>query len=308
MQPYWKNMSHARPKRVNLDRTDSLIEVNSHPPTVIHWPQENRRIAMLHYDHLPPAAVPEYQPQGHHVLTFFNLSGSGLETPIDREDWLDGKQATPPLQVPGMGLLCPDGVSHAAIWHQPLEATSFCLTSPFMDQVSQSLLDGATPDLIPHFGLYDGNLYHLAMVLKEALSDPQPGPISQLYRDQLMMAMAIYLVQGYGVRPLSPGVDHPLDNARLRRLFEYVETYLSTDMALAPLAAALNLGEFELCQAFLNRTGLSLYQYVQQQRQRRARLLLQVSKQSQEEIAQSCGYGDRLTLITHLGGSHADWS
>lgn len=59
--------------------------------------------------------------QGHHVLTFFNLSGSGLETPIDRKDWLDGKQVTPPLRVPGMALLCPDGVSYAVIWHQPYQ-------------------------------------------------------------------------------------------------------------------------------------------------------------------------------------------
>lgn len=50
--------------------------------------------------------------------------------------------------------------------------TSDCLTWSIKGLVRQSLLDRATPDLIPHSGLYDGNPYHLAMVLKDALSDP----------------------------------------------------------------------------------------------------------------------------------------
>ncbi len=300
-------MDHGKPKRVNLERVDSLMEVNSHPPTLAHWPRDHQRIVMLHYDHLPPGAVPEYRPEGHHALTLFNLSGAGLKTPvdIDREDWLDGQRVTPPLQVPGMGFLCPDCVSHAALWHQPLEATSFCLTSRFVDQVSRSIFDGATLDLLPHFGLYDANLYHLAMALKTLLSDPLAATADQIYGDQVITAMAAYLLESYGVRPLPPGLDHPLDNLRLRRLVEYVEAHLATEIALAPLAAALDLGEFQLCQAFLSRTGLSLYEFVQQQRQRRARLLLQVSPWSQEEIARCCGYGDRLTMITHLGGSGA---
>jgi transcriptional regulator GlxA family with amidase domain len=84
-------------------------------------------------------------------------------------------------------------------------------------------------------------------------------------------------------------------------LFAYVEAHLSSQIALAPLAAALDLGEFQLCQAFLSRTGLSLYEFVQQQRQRRARLLLRVSSLPQEEIARCCGYGDLPTMIEHLG-------
>jgi AraC-like DNA-binding protein len=293
-------MDHGKPKRVNLERADSLMEVNSHPPAITHWPRENPRIVMLHYDHLPPGAVPEYRPEGHHVLTLFNLSGAGLEPPIDRQDWLDGQSVTLPLQVPGVGFLCPDGVSHAALWHQPLEATSFCLTSRFVDQVSRSIFDGATLDLIPHFGLYDANLYHLAMALKTLLSDPLAATPDQIYGDHVMTAMAAYLLQGYGVRPLPPGLDHPLDNLRLRRLVEYVEAHLATEIALVPLAAALGLGEFQLCQAFLSRTGLSLDEFVQQQRQRRARLLLQVSSLPQEEIARCCGYGDLPTMIQHL--------
>ncbi|XGB41891.1 MAG: helix-turn-helix domain-containing protein [Nodosilinea sp. LVE1205-7] len=298
-------MNDGNAQLVNLDRADSLLEVNPHPPTVTHWPENDRSIVMMHYDRLPAGAVPEYRPQGHHVLTLFNLSGAGLETPIDRQDWLDGQPVSLPLQVPGVGFLCPNGVAHAACWRQPLEATSFCLTRRFLDQVSQLIVGGKAPDFIPRFGLYDANLYHLAMVLKEALSSPQPGPLGQLYLEQTMMAMAVYVLRTYGVRPQPPGPAHPLDNSRLRRLFEYVEAHLATEIALPSLAIALDLGEFQLCQAFLNRMGLSLYDFIQRQRQRRAQLLLQVSAQSQEEIARLCGYGDRSTMIHHLGRSGA---
>jgi AraC-like DNA-binding protein len=288
------------PNPVNLSQADSLNQVNPHPPAITHWPRENPRIVMLHYDHLPPGAVPEYRPEGHHVLTLFNLSGAGLATPIDRQDWLDGQSVTLPLQVPGVGFLCPDGVSHAAVWRQPLEATSFCLTTRFVEQVGQSIFGGAMPTLIPRFGLYDAHLYHLAIALKQILSDLQAMPLNQICGDHVMTAMAMYLLQGYGVRPLPPGVDHPLDNARLQHLFAYVEAHLSSQIAPESLAVALDLGEFQLCQAFLSRTGLSLYAYVQQQRQRRARLLLQVSSLPQEEIARCCGYADLPTMIQHL--------
>ena len=293
-------MDHDTPKPVNLAEHDSLTQVNAHPPAITHWPRENPRIVMLHYDHLPPGAVPEYRPEGHHVLTLFNLSGAGLATPIDRQDWLDGQSVTLPLQVPGVGFLCPDGVSHGAVWRQPLEATSFCLTTRFVEQVGQSIFGGAMPTLIPRFGLYDAHLYHLAIALKQILSDLQAMPLDQICGDHVMTAMATYLLHGYGVRPLPPSVDHPLNNARLQRLFAYVEAHLSSQIALAPLAAALDLGEFQLCQAFLSRTGLSLYEYVQQQRQRRARLLLRVSSLPQEEIARCCGYTDLPTMIQHL--------
>ena len=293
-------MMHIHPNPVNLSQADSLSQAFPFSPTVTHWPRESPQITVLQYDCLPPYTLPEYRPEGHHVLSFFNLSGADPTTPIDREDWLDGQRVTPPLPVAGMGLLCPDGVSHAAVWRQPLEATCFCLDSGFLQQVSQQMDNWDRTELIPRPNLYDDSLYHLAMVLKHGLEDPQPLPLSQLWGDRVMTAMAMYLLHSYGVRPLPPGVDHPLDNARLQHLFAYVEAHLSSQIAPESLAAALDLGEFQLCQAFLSRTGLSLYEYVQQQRQRRARLLLQVSSLPQEEIARCCGYGDLPTMIQHL--------
>ncbi|MFM7218607.1 MAG: helix-turn-helix domain-containing protein [Nodosilinea sp.] len=198
---------------------------------------------------------------------------------------------------------CPAGVPHQATWHQPLCNTVFCINQGFVNQVAPEMMPGSGLEFIPRPLIHDPNLYHLAMALKTLLSDPLAATADQIYGDQVITAMAAYLLESYGVRPLPPGLDHPLDNLRLRRLVEYVEAHLATEIALAPLAAALDLGEFQLCQAFLSRTGLSLYEFVQQQRQRRARLLLQVSPWSQEEIARCCGYGDRCTMIHHLGGS-----
>ena len=56
-------MDHGKPKRVNLERVDSLMEVNSHPPAITHWPRENPRIVCSTTITYPPAPCPSIVPR-----------------------------------------------------------------------------------------------------------------------------------------------------------------------------------------------------------------------------------------------------
>ncbi|MBU6230460.1 MAG: AraC family transcriptional regulator [Cyanobacteria bacterium REEB459] len=293
-------MDAANPFRVNLEDAASLTQVFPVTPTVVHWPADQGKVIMLHYDQLAPDSIAEYQPCGHSVLTLFHLDDCPVAVPVVRADRLAGEWFTHRLLHPATAQLCPDGVAHAAVWYQPLKVTSFCFTTAFLNQVGQSAFDGQTPELIPRSQICDDSLYHLAMVMKGELGAPVAEQTGPLFQAEMMFAMAIYLLKNYGARPWLGAPAQALDNRAMASLGEYIHANLHTEISLEPLATSLGLGELALCQGFLTRTGRTLHQFVQWQRQTKALWLLAVSSLCREEIAQQCGYDDVLTMALAL--------
>ena len=281
---------------INPGLAPGLRPVVSGSPTVTNWSPRENRVVIMDYENLAPSSTPEYIPQGHHL---FSLAAEPrwVEFEVDL-----GRQR--PVQVRhgyGSTFLCPAGAPHQATWHQPLCNTVFCLNEGFVNQVAAEMIPGNGLEFIPRPVIHDPNLYHLAMALKVDLTSP-PQAHLQLYYDHVMAALVMYLVKHYTSRCL-PLVDPgELDGRRLRWLLDYIELHLHQPMDLDTIAQELAMGELTLCWAFLNRMGRPLYEYVAEQRLKRAQVLVQVGGLPLTEIAQYCGYASVAAMQAQLAG------
>ena len=83
----------------------------------------------------------------------------------------------------------------------------------------------------------------------------------------------------------------------LRRMTQYVQLHLGEDISLAAIANELAFSPFHLAHVFKQTTGLSLHQYVLQQRMARAKALLSLSRLSLVQIAAELGFANQ----SHFG-------
>jgi AraC family transcriptional regulator len=144
-------------------------------------------------------------------------------------------------------------------------------------------------DMAPRFGDQDAILEHLALAIDEAVRNGVPR--SSLLVDPIARAMASRFValdrgsDATGLRP--PG---QLSTRHLRRLREFVEASLDSDIRLSAMAQACGLSTEYFAKVFKNSVGVSPYQYVIGLRVERAKQLLDDDSLSLPEIALQCGF------------------
>lgn len=152
--------------------------------------------------------------------------------------------------------------------------------------------DAARPaQLSPRFGDPDTILEHLALAIGEAVSNGLPR--SSLLVDPIARAMAsrfIALDRGTGPEAARARPASQLSMRQLRRIRDFVEGNLDTDIRLGAMARACELSTEYFVKVFKNSVGVSPYQYVIGLRVERARALLGDVSLSLSEIALQCGF------------------
>jgi AraC family transcriptional regulator len=146
-------------------------------------------------------------------------------------------------------------------------------------------------ELAPLFGERDTILEHLALAIGEAVSHGQP--CSSLLVDPIARAMASRFVaidRGSSPDPAQSRPLGQLSTRQQRRIRDFVEGNLDTDIRLSAMAAACGLSTEYFVKAFKNSVGVSPYQYVIGLRVERARALLDDDSLSLSEIALQCGF------------------
>jgi AraC family transcriptional regulator len=152
--------------------------------------------------------------------------------------------------------------------------------------------DAARPgELSPRFGERDAILEHLALAIGEAVSHGLPR--SSLLVDPIARAMASRFVaidRGAGGDTARARPPSQLSARQLRRIRDFVEGNLDTDIRLSAMARACGLSTEYFVKAFKASVGVSPYQYVIGLRVERARALLDDDSLSLSEIALQCGF------------------
>ena len=80
---------------------------------------------------------------------------------------------------------------------------------------------------------------------------------------------------------------------QLKRVLEFIESRLGTEVALADLAQVTGGSVFHFSRAFRNTAGDTPYRYVLRRRIERAKQMLEVSDLGVAEVARSCGFSSR---------------
>lgn len=109
----------------------------------------------------------------------------------------------------------------------------------------------------------------------------------RLYSESLELALSIHLLGRYA-QPAN--TKYGLSSKQLSKIAGYIEEHLIDDLSLTTLAAVVGLSPSHLKTQFKRKTGISVHQYVVQQRVARAKLLLLEGKARPSQIALEAGF------------------
>jgi AraC family transcriptional regulator len=116
-------------------------------------------------------------------------------------------------------------------------------------------------------------------------------PSGRLFLDSIEQALALALVNNYGVQRPTPRIYRGgLTPARLRKVVELVHAEMDGDLSLEELADAAGLSITHFSQMFRQSTGQSPHQFVLRHRIGRAKEMLRAAEMRVLDVAVACGF------------------
>lgn len=170
----------------------------------------------------------------------------------------------------------------------------------FLGRVAEE--NGLDPDatqLRPSLDRRDEAVRHIGLAM---LAEMESGGASgRVYGDALATALATHLLRNHGVSPqVVADRGGGLPRSALRRVTDFVNDNLSTDLGLSEMAGVANLSRYHFSRQFKRSTGLSPHQYVIRRRVERARELLSRTDLSVGDVASAVGFTHQSHLARHV--------
>ncbi|QYO63938.1 helix-turn-helix domain-containing protein [Leptolyngbya sp. 7M] len=119
----------------------------------------------------------------------------------------------------------------------------------------------------------------------------------RLFADSLTIALAIHLIRHYSdwQQPLRENIGG-LSQRHLQQAIAYINEHLAEELSIAAIAGELEMSQYYFSRLFKQSVGLSPYQYVMQQRIKRAQALLKTTSLSILAIATQVGFSNQNQL------------
>lgn len=170
--------------------------------------------------------------------------------------------------------------------HAPSTTLEVRLPTGFLQRIAEEVRErGVRASLATRHLLRDEGL---AAVLCAMDAEVRSGfPSGRLYLDSLGTALAVRLLDAHAGPPLAPGA---LSATQVRRVTDYIEAHLDSELSLDRLAEVAGVSRSYLQRAFKARHGVSLHRYVVQRRVERARELLRAAALPAAEVALLTGF------------------
>jgi AraC family transcriptional regulator len=240
-----------------------------------------------------PGNVPEgYFP--------WHLISMHLGEPMIHEHRVVGNRPRTETIAPESLLLFPAGAPFAAQWQSPMPRLEVLFEPEFLSNVVRP--DSAANRLELRYAYSAGDPF-IAQVLYALRQDLTEGcPRGRLYGETVGTALLVHLLRNYGAEEaFSCTPRGRLPPNRLRRVVEYINDRLETDLSLPELAALVGLSPDYFARAFKQTTGVSPYRYVLLKRIDRACALLRDVRISIVEITALSGFASQSAFTTAFG-------
>jgi AraC family transcriptional regulator len=161
--------------------------------------------------------------------------------------------------------------------------------------------DSSAAELVPRFAILDPLLEQLAIAITSALHDgaAEVGLYEDgLYIDAIAHMMAAHLARNHSTRsrPVRLVSAKPISGWKMRRLVEFIEDNLDSDLSLHAMAAEVEISPLYLARAFKAAVGQSPHQYVLARRIERARELLRNTSMPVVDVAMAVGFSSQSHL------------
>ena len=149
--------------------------------------------------------------------------------------------------------------------------------------------DGSTLDVVDRYAFRDSEIEPICRHLYRELS--LNGTPERLYVESQLIRLAVLLLRRHsrgspaGILP-SGGLTHN----QARRVLDYIESNLSSQLTLAELAGIAELSLHHFARMFKQTIGVAPYRYVLERRVERAKAMLRAAKASLVDISLSAGF------------------
>lgn len=231
----------------------------------------------------PAYEVPEHSMTAHRVA----IHGS----PVTIDVRQDGRRLREHF-LKGDLTYTPSGIQFGARWKEERAVLTILLEPEFVAHAARELVEEDKVEIVPHFRFHDPLIKELGLALGAEVKSG--GLLGRLYAEAVAHMLAVHLVKRYSTsRQLINDVIGELPKDKLRRAIEFINDNLEHNIALAQIAATVELSPYHFCRLFKQSTGLAPHQYVLEQRIERAKTLLSKTALPLVEIAYSLGFSSQ---------------
>lgn len=242
---------------------------------------------IVQHDIAPPSEF-EYSPSSHHLICL-GLSPNYHQVTHIAQHQHEG------LFAIGEFFLQPSTYPGFYAWETDDEAIIFFVEPDFLSRIAAQT-ECINPDRIELRPIAVGRDSQLEYIARSFLAEMQNSGLGgRLFSDSLATQLAIHLLRNYCAFPLKlKQYQGGLSRQQLKNAFDYVDTYLESNISLEDLTQATQIGStYTFSRLFKQSTGITPYQYVIQQRIERAKQLLEADDLSLIEIALKCGFSSQ---------------
>lgn len=173
----------------------------------------------------------------------------------------------------------------------PIDFAHLYLSPVIARQIGIEVFDrgGSGSALEDRLGTVDLLLQSLFLAMLEEIDSQAAG--SRIYLDTLLRSLSVRLLWLYGGGGLRGSPARlSLAPVRLRRVYDFVEANLASDIGVADLAEVANVSQFHFSRAFTSASGSSPYAYLIARRIVLAKTLLHNPDLHISTIAELCGF------------------
>lgn len=153
-------------------------------------------------------------------------------------------------------------------------------------------LSDKTFGLVEGIGIRDPVISIIAVRLVEELSNPSGS--CRLVGDAMAHALTAQLLSRHSnFRSVTAMQRIDMPSHKVRAAIDYIEIYLSHDLSIDSIAAAVNMSSFRFARGFKKATGRSPHQFLLERRIERAKDLLRSTGRKLADIAQAVGFANQ---------------
>lgn len=178
---------------------------------------------------------------------------------------------------PGTIFLLPQGTVDEVNWAGPTQRIAMAIHPDLLISSLEETAHATDIELREHWDLTDR---HISALVQEMTADLNDGsPAGTMYGESLANALAVYLLNRYAVRRVTPVVyKGGLPKYRLKRVLDYIADSLGENLSLSQLSATAGMSPHYFAELFKQSTGRTPHDYVLLQRIERAKQKLRDPK------------------------------
>jgi AraC family transcriptional regulator len=190
---------------------------------------------------------------------------------------------------PGTIFVLPRGTIDEIRWTGPTHRIAAALHPRFLANALDETAHEREIELTEHWNLTDPNIMAVQLAMRTDLEAGSPA--GRMYGESLANALAVYLLKRYAVKPHVPAVYRGgLPRYRLKRVIDYIDENLSSDLTLAQLATIAGMSPHYFAELFRQSTGRAPHQFVLLRRIDLAKQRLRDPRRSVMEAGLDAGF------------------